>query len=300
MFFTIAFTIYTFVPKLKKPTVFYPKWYSNELKTLLKNKQFFHKKYKRTGNKFFYEQFSSKRIASHKLLRLDYNKYIQNVQESFKTNPKQFWEYIRTKKGNSTIPNVMSYNGETISSQNGVVECFQQHFSSVFHTPVEISNIISNYSTTEQYSNLPIVDVKTITEEDVLLAIKKIKSNMCAGLDKVPAFLIKDAKYIFVKPLLQIFNKCLSQCTFPELWKQSRICPIFKGNNTNDVSNYRPIAILSNFAKIFESVLYSHIYPLVENLISDNQHGYMSKKSTCTNLMCVSKYLFKSGYVESV
>jgi hypothetical protein len=37
--------------------------------------------------------------------------------------------------------------------------------------------------------------------------------------------------------------------------KTITLCPVFKYGSKTDVSNYRPIALISNFAKIFEQLL---------------------------------------------
>lgn len=45
-----------------------------------------------------------------------------------------------------------------------------------------------------------------------------------------------------------------------------------------------------NFVQ-FELVVYSHIYPLIKPYISINQHGFMEKRSTTSNLLCMSQFL---------
>ena len=56
------------------------------------------------------------------------------------------------------------------------------------------------------------------------------------------------------------FNLILSTETFPDKWKQSRICPVFKKGSKNEVENHRPIAILCNFSKIFEILLHDYLF----------------------------------------
>ena len=114
---------------------------------------------------------------------------------------------------------------------------------------------------------------------------------MSAGLDCVPAFLISDCSNALLAPLTLIFNKCIQTSTFPDVWKLARICPVLKSGESSNIRNYRPISILSNFAKIFESVIYSSIYPCVKNLLSVKQHGFIRGRSTISNLTCITQYL---------
>ena len=123
-----------------------------------------------------------------------------------------------------------------------------------------------------------------INESDVVKAVKRIKSNNIAGPDRVPAFIVSDCISCFVVPLLHIFNLIIKTSVYPSSWLISRVCPVFKNGDKFDINNYRPIAILSNFAKLFESILSNVIYAHVVNLISNDQHGFIKGKSTSTNL----------------
>lgn len=42
------------------------------------------------------------------------------------------------------------------------------------------------------------------------------------------------------------------------MWKRDRIVPVFKKNDRSEIKNYRPISILSNFAKVYEE---AGVYP---------------------------------------
>ena len=63
--------------------------------------------------------------------------------------------------------------------------------------------------------------------------------------------------------------------------------PIHKSGPADDVSNYRPIALTCVFSKIMERVVASEIsgYMLKHGLISKQQHGFLAKRSTSTNLV---------------
>jgi hypothetical protein len=50
-------------------------------------------------------------------------------------------------------------------------------------------------------------------------------------------------------PLLLMFNLSLSTGTFPSKWKDFFLISIFKTDKSNDVGNYRGVAILSCFVK---------------------------------------------------
>lgn len=114
---------------------------------------------------------------------------------------------------------------------------------------------------------------------------------MTSGPDEIPAFVVKDCAALFSYPLTVIFNLSLRSHTFPNAWKTSKICPVFKQGKKCDISNYRPISIICNFCKVFESLLFDRIYSHVSNAISPAQHGFMKKRSTISNLYCITQHL---------
>jgi len=66
------------------------------------------------------------------------------------------------------------------------------------------------------------------------------------------------------------------------MWKESIICPVPKAGNKHKVDNYRPVAILSTAAKVFESVSYDQVMQHVKPVLSIYQHGFLQKRSTVT------------------
>jgi ribonuclease P/MRP protein subunit RPP40 len=69
-------------------------------------------------------------------------------------------------------------------------------------------------------------------------------------------------------------------------WKTSAVRPIHRKDDRSEITNYRPIALISNFAKLFEYVLYNSSLHYVSHKLSPNQHGF-----TETNLVSISQYL---------
>ena len=71
-------------------------------------------------------------------------------------------------------------------------------------------------------------------------------------------------------------------------WNISSISPIFKSGNKHDVKNYRGIAKINVLPKLFESIVKDKIYSIVKGAISPYQHGFMSGRSTSTNVVYFS------------
>ena len=70
--------------------------------------------------------------------------------------------------------------------------------------------------------------------------------------------------------------------TYPQQLKIAKVTPIFKANNKEQFSNYRPISLLPSISKIFESVIYQQLmkYLLENKLLSSQQYGFRANHST--------------------
>ena len=69
------------------------------------------------------------------------------------------------------------------------------------------------------------------------------------------------------------------------MWKTSYIIPLYKKGGKNDAFNYRPVARLSAIPKIFETIIITTTAFNVKSIICTNQHGFVSGRSTTTNLL---------------
>lgn len=90
---------------------------------------------------------------------------------------------------------------------------------------------------------------------------------------------------------LSSFYTIIAGGTFPERWGVSSVTPIFKNGTRNIVSNYRPISKISIFGKVFESIINKTLLQHVMAVVSPHQHGFIPKRSTCTNLLHFTNYI---------
>jgi hypothetical protein len=88
------------------------------------------------------------------------------------------------------------------------------------------------------------------------------------------------------------------------LWKQTAVVPVFKKSDSTIVSNYRPISILNNFSKIYEFIVYDHLYNFFRYRLNPSQHGFRKFNSTATNLVTYFNSIIPSvssqGQTDSV
>jgi hypothetical protein len=165
-----------------------------------------------------------------------------------------------------------------------VSDSFADHFSQSFTRDAAGSLP----SASLPYDNLTLTSV---SDDDVLKAIKCLKPNMTSGPHEVPGLVIRDCAAVFAEPLCFIFNLILKTSCYPMRWKPSAVCPIHKKDDKLEITNYRPIVLISNFAKVVEYILYNSSLHYVSQKLSSNQHRFTKRRSTETNLVSISQYL---------
>ena len=97
---------------------------------------------------------------------------------------------------------------------------------------------------------------------------------------------MKEAPKFFEKILTLPFNESLKRGVFPNVLKLAIIVPIFKGGQKENFVYYRPIALLSTIAKIFERCIKEKLLNYLEhiNFFASEQFGFMRAQSTDTAL----------------
>ena len=70
-------------------------------------------------------------------------------------------------------------------------------------------------------------------------------------------------------------------------WKVANVTPIFKKGSKAMPGNYRPVSLTCVLCKVMESILRDSIIEHIEkyDLLRQSQHGFMSGKSTLSNLL---------------
>ena len=71
------------------------------------------------------------------------------------------------------------------------------------------------------------------------------------------------ANYIS-EPLTHIFNLSLNTGKIPQELKVSLVTPVYKADDKKQLTNYRPISILTCFSKIFEKLMYKRLLDYIE------------------------------------
>ena len=121
-----------------------------------------------------------------------------------------------------------------------------------------------------------------ITPEELQNSINKLDGNKSTPSNCGPIWILKKATPLFIEIVATIFNMCMSEGIFPDVFKTAEIIPVYKAGSRSNVNNYRPIALLNPFSKLFEKCIYDRLINFFNknNIIHENQFGFRQHCST--------------------
>ena len=104
----------------------------------------------------------------------------------------------------------------------------------------------------------------------------------------IPRTFLRDCLPYLSIHLCELFNMSISESIFPDSFKLAYVTPVHKKGPKDDVRNYRPISIISNLSKVFETLIHNRLSKFFygKQLLSENQFGFRRGKST--ELACLS------------
>ena len=124
--------------------------------------------------------------------------------------------------------------------------------------------------------------------------------NKSSGSDKLGNIILKKCSDVISLPLSIIFNQSLIDSVFPSAWKMVDVCPIFKKDDPQLCSNYRPISLLSPTSKILERLVFNKLYRFCidHNVLTPRNSGFKKLDSTVNQLIHVSHLrLYTRGWI---
>ena len=139
---------------------------------------------------------------------------------------------------------------------------------------------------TQFYPLLSTLSTILVEPSDIEPLLRSLPLGKAVGPDLINNRILKEVSSQLSAPLSELFNYSLSLGVFPGQWKLANICPVYKKDETNLVSNYRPISLLCSLSKVFEKAVYKHLYNhlLDNNILTDYQSGFRQGDSTINQL----------------
>jgi hypothetical protein len=234
--------------------------------------------------------------SAYKKAQRDYNRLIKKTksdwtcdqlsQSNCTRNNWNIMNKLMDLKGSSRRwPRKMVLDGVSYSDNYSGV--FNKHFCNSTHDITIESN--KKPPNVERIGDLTL---KNVTESCVLSAINNLKSKPSCSWDLLSNKMLKAISFGILPVLTKMFNQSLLQLTFPEVYKQAKVIPVYKGKGSKSNPNsYRPISLLPVISKVFEKLVYDQLLVLFNNHISLQQFGFRHRHSTEHAVVALTTFL---------
>ena len=281
--------------KVKQKSASNKPWFSTSLQNCCKKKNHLYKVFlakKDTISKQNYKVYKNKLTS---ILRKAERKYYSNKFIQLKGNIKSTWQVLKglinkkSKSNNSSLE--FKHNSSVLKTPHEIANAFNEYFvtigpnleKSIAHTNTDpVRYIKGNFL----YSMF----LSPIYPNEVYIMTMKEKCNKAAGFDDITINIVKSIAEKISEPLSCIFNASLKTDIFPDILKTAKIIHLYKAGDKNLLSNYRPISVLSVFAKIVSKLNSYGIcglpYQWIKSYLSNRQH-YVIHESFCSSLLTV-------------
>ena len=257
------------------------KTYPRYIKNLIKGKAIAWKRWKTQEtdtNEALYKQ--AEKDCSWAIKAYQSAKELQLLRRN---NIGEFYKFINDKFSNNVkINNIKHTNGSFVNDDYMKCQVFNDFFASVFtqdngETPAVTSRVPSS----TKLSSI------SFTPQVVYSALKKLKPSTSVGPDGIPNIFLKNCSIALAVPLCHIYDTSFKNQQLPDVWKLANVVPVHKKGSKAEPNNYRPISLTSTCCRVMERIINKELLTYLEqnNLISEQQHGFRSGRSACTNLL---------------
>ena len=275
-------------------------WMNNELRREIRLRNRLHAKYKSTRTASNHTQFRIQRNKVNNMkkhVRSAFFDGINGLIDTLRTSdPKSYWKLINKitrQQGHSNVipPLYDSNTGLIITNNLDKADVLNTYFCSI--QSVDDSHIdLPNFENRTDATFL----TPSITETDVIDVLGNLKLGKATGCDRISHSMLKATRQSVCKPLAILFNLSLSKAVFPNLWKKATVLPLYKKGDKHDVSNYRPVSLISCVGKVFERVVFKYMYNFAQDhhLFYQFQSGFLPNHSTVFQLIEMYDNICKS------
>ena len=200
-----------------------PPWITKPLKTMLNRKNRLYKSYERHG----YKDEDKVKLDS---FRIECQEAVNNAKLTYLTNM-----------------------GNKVTEPNTSQKTYWKIINQIMNK-CRAPKIPLNFLTNKK------IDQVTVENEEILSLVRNLNPNKSTGSDGISGKMLLLCDDSVCLPHQIIFKNILSSSIYPDMWKLANVTPIFKKGDKQLIIKYRPISLLPICGKIFENLVFYHLY----------------------------------------
>jgi hypothetical protein len=150
-----------------------------------------------------------------------------------------------------------TFNKDFLSTANSIISDNNKHISSGTINPITyLVNIFSRSFTKMSWQYASTYEIEKI--------MKSLKTKNSSGYDEISNRIIKLSTPFIISPLTHTCNTVLNTGVFADRLKFAIVKPLCKKGKIQEISNYRPISLMTSSSKIIEKLVYARLVTHIE------------------------------------
>nr|CAI5861833.1 unnamed protein product [Callosobruchus analis] len=157
------------VPKYKTVNIKrnFPPWFNKQIIHNIRHKEILFRALKRRHDNGTEEQYKNVRQEIKRSVDIAYKIYIRTIENNVKPDSTKFWHFVHSKKGQCSVPKIMTYNDINFSNPQDIADSFADSFSE----SLSVDNL-SSYVGPQEFNSNPLV-LTSVTLDQVFNALKR-------------------------------------------------------------------------------------------------------------------------------
>ena len=269
---------------------------NSNLRRLMRKRDRLHSIFHRTNDPNIGQQYKDIRnqvVSEVRKAKEEILKHTDQCLSGTELSSRKWWSLCKAVANEKQTEHItpLIHENKIITDDLTKANIFNEYFisqSTLNETNAHLPNALPTCATS--------IDDKFVTAVDVYEILVNLDPSKATGPDGISNRLLKEAAVPISEPLADLFNHSLHIGQFPDIWKIANVTPIHKKNDAMLCTNYRPISLLPCISKVFEKILFEHIYTYLKanNLINRHQSGFTPGDSTINQLIAICNNIHKS------
>ena len=122
-----------------------------------------------------------------------------------------------------------------------------------------------------------------------------MNTSKANGPDNISNLVLKTCAETLSPSIEYLINKSLKDGSFPIIWKEANVVPIYKKDDRRDIKNYRPVSLLSCTSKVMERLVYNRLYEYCcqFNLLTPRNSGFKRRDGSVNRLLYLVENIYR-------
>ena len=201
---------------------------------------------------------------------------------------KYFFNLEKNRVGSKCMSLLKNEDGSEVTNPELILEKQREFYARLYTADPFVDFTLTNSEDIQLDENEKCGISGDLSMEELTTALKQSKKECSPGCDGLMGAFYVIFWTLIKEPLHSALTYLLQQGKLFTSALQGIITMIpKKGKDCRFIKNLRPITLLNTDYKLLEKVIANHIKPLLQNLIHQDQKGFLSNRRISSNIRCI-------------